>query len=315
MTAAERREAAQGGLPRGGALHALPAAGRRRARRSSSAPGNADADLMFVGEAPGANEDKQGLPFVGQAGQLLDKLLGEIGLERGGRLHRERAEVPPARQPRPAAGRDRELPGLPARAGRADRAARDLHAGQLLDEAAARRPDRDHAPARPARGARARPPRRAALPALPPGGGALHAVDARDAARRLRAPPGAARAWGRRRSRRRSRSRCRRSSRRRRSRRTATGPAGARRCRAESAAAAEEPTRQRRPAGPVRVERQRRARRRPRRACTASTTAAKPSGRVRRRPSAAAPARRARSRRAAAGSAVRRSASRYWIAR
>ncbi len=45
--------------------------------------GNADADLMFVGEAPGANEDKQGLPFVGQAGRLLDTLLEEIGLERG----------------------------------------------------------------------------------------------------------------------------------------------------------------------------------------------------------------------------------------
>ncbi len=44
--------------------------------------GNANAELMFVGEAPGANEDKQGLPFVGQAGKLLDKLLGEIGLER-----------------------------------------------------------------------------------------------------------------------------------------------------------------------------------------------------------------------------------------
>jgi uracil-DNA glycosylase len=44
--------------------------------------GNADADLMFVGEAPGANEDKQGLPFVGQAGKLLEKLLAEIGLER-----------------------------------------------------------------------------------------------------------------------------------------------------------------------------------------------------------------------------------------
>src|ERR671921_1030781 len=44
--------------------------------------GNADADLMFVGEAPGANEDKQGLPFVGQAGKLLDTLLGEIGLAR-----------------------------------------------------------------------------------------------------------------------------------------------------------------------------------------------------------------------------------------
>jgi uracil-DNA glycosylase family 4 len=44
--------------------------------------GNADADLMFIGEAPGANEDRQGLPFVGQAGRLLDALLGEIGLTR-----------------------------------------------------------------------------------------------------------------------------------------------------------------------------------------------------------------------------------------
>jgi uracil-DNA glycosylase len=44
--------------------------------------GNADADLMFVGEAPGANEDRQGLPFVGQAGRLLDTLLGEIGIVR-----------------------------------------------------------------------------------------------------------------------------------------------------------------------------------------------------------------------------------------
>lgn len=44
--------------------------------------GDADADLMFVGEAPGANEDRQGLPFVGQAGKLLDQLLGEIGLSR-----------------------------------------------------------------------------------------------------------------------------------------------------------------------------------------------------------------------------------------
>jgi uracil-DNA glycosylase len=44
--------------------------------------GNADADVMFIGEAPGANEDKLGLPFVGQAGKLLDKLLTEIGLDR-----------------------------------------------------------------------------------------------------------------------------------------------------------------------------------------------------------------------------------------
>jgi uracil-DNA glycosylase len=44
--------------------------------------GDPDADLMFVGEAPGFHEDKQGYPFVGQAGKLLDKLLAGIGLER-----------------------------------------------------------------------------------------------------------------------------------------------------------------------------------------------------------------------------------------
>jgi len=44
--------------------------------------GNADADLMFVGEAPGFYEDQQGVPFVGRAGKLLDQLLIEIGLER-----------------------------------------------------------------------------------------------------------------------------------------------------------------------------------------------------------------------------------------
>jgi len=45
--------------------------------------GNANADIMFVGEAPGAQEDQLGLPFVGRAGKLLDQLLGEIGLDRG----------------------------------------------------------------------------------------------------------------------------------------------------------------------------------------------------------------------------------------
>jgi uracil-DNA glycosylase family 4 len=44
--------------------------------------GNPDAELMFVGEAPGFHEDQQGIPFVGQAGKLLDKLLAGIGLER-----------------------------------------------------------------------------------------------------------------------------------------------------------------------------------------------------------------------------------------
>jgi uracil-DNA glycosylase len=44
--------------------------------------GNADADLMFIGEAPGASEDEQGVPFVGRAGKLLEKLLEEIGMTR-----------------------------------------------------------------------------------------------------------------------------------------------------------------------------------------------------------------------------------------
>jgi DNA polymerase len=44
--------------------------------------GNADAELMFVGEAPGFHEDQQGLPFVGAAGKLLEKLLTDIGMSR-----------------------------------------------------------------------------------------------------------------------------------------------------------------------------------------------------------------------------------------
>src|SRR5204863_7519785 len=44
--------------------------------------GNPEADLMFVGEAPGADEDVQGIPFVGRAGQLLTKIIESIGLKR-----------------------------------------------------------------------------------------------------------------------------------------------------------------------------------------------------------------------------------------
>jgi DNA polymerase len=44
--------------------------------------GNPNADLMFVGEAPGADEDIQGIPFVGRAGQLLTKIIEAIGLSR-----------------------------------------------------------------------------------------------------------------------------------------------------------------------------------------------------------------------------------------
>jgi uracil-DNA glycosylase len=55
------------------------AAGRTQVVFGSGSP---DADLMFVGEAPGFHEDKQGVPFVGAAGQLLSRLLAGIGLTR-----------------------------------------------------------------------------------------------------------------------------------------------------------------------------------------------------------------------------------------
>ncbi|MHC4741721.1 MAG: uracil-DNA glycosylase [Planctomycetota bacterium] len=53
--------------------------------RTNAVPGegNADARIMFVGEAPGADEDAQGRPFVGRAGKLLDKIIEACGLERG----------------------------------------------------------------------------------------------------------------------------------------------------------------------------------------------------------------------------------------
>lgn len=44
--------------------------------------GNPEADILFIGEAPGAEEDRQGIPFVGASGQLLDRMLASIGLDR-----------------------------------------------------------------------------------------------------------------------------------------------------------------------------------------------------------------------------------------
>jgi uracil-DNA glycosylase family 4 len=52
------------------------------ASRTVFADGNPAARVMFVGEAPGADEDRQGLPFVGVSGKLLDRMLGSIGLSR-----------------------------------------------------------------------------------------------------------------------------------------------------------------------------------------------------------------------------------------
>lgn len=55
---------------------------KRTASRLVFADGNPEARVMFVGEAPGRDEDQQGLPFVGRSGKLLDLMLGAIGLDR-----------------------------------------------------------------------------------------------------------------------------------------------------------------------------------------------------------------------------------------
>ena len=55
---------------------------KKFASRTVFSDGNPEAPIMFVGEAPGADEDRQGLPFVGVSGQLLDRMLASIGLAR-----------------------------------------------------------------------------------------------------------------------------------------------------------------------------------------------------------------------------------------
>lgn len=54
----------------------------KQAKNLVMGDGNPDADIVFIGEAPGKNEDEQGLPFVGAAGKFLNEMLGTIGLER-----------------------------------------------------------------------------------------------------------------------------------------------------------------------------------------------------------------------------------------
>jgi DNA polymerase len=55
---------------------------RETAKQLCFADGNPEASLMLIGEAPGAEEDRQGKPFVGPSGQLLDRILSEIGIDR-----------------------------------------------------------------------------------------------------------------------------------------------------------------------------------------------------------------------------------------
>ena len=90
LSADEAAQSARGAAEAAKSLEALRAALdafegcglKRTASRLVFADGNPAARLMLVGEAPGAEEDRQGLPFVGRAGQLLDRMLAAIGLDR-----------------------------------------------------------------------------------------------------------------------------------------------------------------------------------------------------------------------------------------
>ncbi len=99
-------------------LHQVPAlAGTNPGRVRLGA---SQAELMFVGEAPGFHEDKQGIPFVGAGRKAARELLAGIDLRREDVYIRERPQVPPAGEPRPAAGRDRGVREPPLEADRAD---------------------------------------------------------------------------------------------------------------------------------------------------------------------------------------------------
>ena len=114
--------------------------------------GNADAELMFVGEAPGRQRGPAwACRSSARRASCSTSCSAEIGLERSDVFIANIAQMPAAGQPRPASARDRGLPGLPAPPDRADRADGDLHARELLDQAAARRHHRDLPAARAAR--------------------------------------------------------------------------------------------------------------------------------------------------------------------
>ena len=117
-------------------MHEVPARrdpdpGRVRRRRPRRRP-------RVRGRGPGAEEDRQGIPFVGRAGQLLTRLIEGIGLTRDDVYIANVVKCRPPGQPRPAAGRDRVVPPVPRGAARLHRAEGGGHARQLRHQAAAR---------------------------------------------------------------------------------------------------------------------------------------------------------------------------------
>ena len=163
---------------------------RARVRRSSSAPATPTRTSCSSARRRGRRRTRAGSRSWGsrQAARRVARR-GRAGEDR--RLYCECLEMQASWQQGPAAGRDRQLPALPDAPGRADPAAGHLHAGQLRDEAAARRAGRHLQAAWPGRDHHDRQPRGAAVPALPSGRRAVYARAARDAARGRRAAAGA----------------------------------------------------------------------------------------------------------------------------
>ena len=71
--------------------------------------GSPTAEVLLVGEAPGASEDQQGEPFVGAAGKLLDDMLAHDRPAAAGNLHHQQRQVPPAQKPGPSEHRKGRL--------------------------------------------------------------------------------------------------------------------------------------------------------------------------------------------------------------
>jgi DNA polymerase len=72
---------------------------KRGARNLVFSDGHPAARVMIVGEAPGRDEDREGKPFVGRAGQLLDRMLAAIGRRRAWRLYHQRLALAPTAEP------------------------------------------------------------------------------------------------------------------------------------------------------------------------------------------------------------------------
>ena len=125
--------------------------------------GNPTAELMFVGEAPGADEDVQGVPFVGRAGQLLTKMIEAMGFTRDEVYIANVLKCRPPGNRNPGAGRNRHLRTVSLPSARLDRAEGRDRARRVRRAHAAQDRRADFTAARP----RLRLPRRQVDPHVP----------------------------------------------------------------------------------------------------------------------------------------------------